>query len=74
MFVKNHFRFLPPVEELSLFDILRLFKTVLVAKILKPYNVENIQLRGVTATILADNCEGKKVLVNRMPSLCSNVT
>ena len=37
-------------------------------------NLESVQLRGVTATIQAENMGGKKVIVNRTRSLCSNTS
>ena len=37
-------------------------------------NLESVQLRGVTATIQAENLEGKKIIVNRKRNLCSNTS
>ena len=37
-------------------------------------NLESVELRGVTATIQAENLGGKKVIVNRTRSLCSNTS
>ena len=37
-------------------------------------NLESVQLRGVTATIQAENWGGEMVIVNRTRSLCSNAS
>ena len=37
-------------------------------------NLESVQLGGVTATIQVENLGGKKVIVNRTRSLCSNTS
>ena len=37
-------------------------------------NLESVQLGGVTATIQVENLGGKKVIVNKTRSLCSNTS
>ena len=37
-------------------------------------NLERVQLGGVTSTIQVENLGGKKVIVNRTRSLCSNTS
>ena len=37
-------------------------------------NLERVQMGGVTSTIQVENLGGKKVIVNRTRSLCSNTS